>query len=265
MQTKRTRQIHKAALGSPDVEKVNRKAGEPMRIAICDDDEEIRGQVETVIKECIKKYDTEAEIVCFDQAKDLIIENMLEMFDAIFLDIEMPQMKGDQAAAVLRKNCKKQILIFVSSHEDMVFDLLGCQPLAFVRKRQLELDLRRAVAEMMHHYEKNNQKIVITTKNASYTIPASEIWYIEIYGHKLVIHKKDSTLELRHTLNDIETMLAERGFIKTHRAYLVNYRYLFSIEKDHVILDDGLHIPLSKYRQEETKKKLVYFMRMIEE
>ena len=61
----------------------------------------------------------------------------------------------------------------------------------------------------------------------------------------------------RYKLADFEEILADRGFLQPHRSYLVNYRYIFSIQKDHLLLDNHEKIPLSRKRVDMIKQQFL--------
>lgn len=62
---------------------------------------------------------------------------------------------------------------------------------------------------------------------------------------------------LRQTLSLFESKLANQGFIKPHRSYLVNYRYISRIEKNQIVLESGIILPLSRNRVAETRAQFI--------
>ena len=47
------------------------------------------------------------------------------------------------------------------------------------------------------------------------------------------------------------------GFIRIHKGYLVNYRYIQRIAYDHVILRDGTSLPVGRSKVTEIKTKFL--------
>lgn len=68
-------------------------------------------------------------------------------------------------------------------------------------------------------------------------------------------------LQCYGSLTDFEQKLAPFGFIRVHKSYLVNCRYIYAVGKRQVILDDKTEILLSRYRVNEVKNKLRNFIR----
>jgi DNA-binding LytR/AlgR family response regulator len=67
---------------------------------------------------------------------------------------------------------------------------------------------------------------------------------------------------MRGRLENAENQLNGYGFVKTHRSYLINMRFLKRIELRNVILDAGkiINIPLSKYRVQDVKNEFLKYM-----
>ena len=61
-----------------------------MKIACCDDNS---NDLELLVGYC-KRYNKEFEIYSYDTAKDMLDAYHLELFDIIFLDIEMARPNG---------------------------------------------------------------------------------------------------------------------------------------------------------------------------
>ena len=91
------------------------KGRETMRIAICDDEKNIR---ELIGNKVAKQY-PDAKIVFFSSGEELLLSE--EKIDILFLDIQMNGKNGMETARQLRKKDKKIIIIFVTAIEDYVF------------------------------------------------------------------------------------------------------------------------------------------------
>ena len=86
-----------------------------MQIGVCDDQKEIREMIVDKIK---KVYPTE-NIISYKSGQEVLDD--LRFPDILFLDIQMPEMDGMQAARELRKRDRQMIIIFVTVAQDYVF------------------------------------------------------------------------------------------------------------------------------------------------
>ena len=75
--------------------------------------------------------------------------------------------------------------------------------------------------------------------NEIFKYHASNIFFIEVIGKNCNVVGKDY------------------GFIQIHKSFLVNYKYIFQIRSNEVVMDDGKILPLSKYRAKEVKEKFI--------
>ena len=92
---------------------------------------------------------------------------------------------------------------------------------------------------------------------AVYSFHCNEIQYIEVNGKYCKVVTTKGVTALRQTLSLFESKLANQGFIKPHRSYLVNYRYISRIEKNQIVLESGIILPLSRNRVAETRAQFI--------
>ena len=86
-----------------------------MRIAICDDEKNIR----ELIGNKVEKQYPEAEIVFFSSGEELLLSDT--HIDILFLDIQMSGRDGMETARELRQRNNDVIIVFVTAVEEYVF------------------------------------------------------------------------------------------------------------------------------------------------
>lgn len=103
-------------------EKGNRREWIKMlNIAICDDDIQITGTIENLVRKIANKNFVEVETEVFWNGQgllDAIIKD--SKFDIIYLDIEMPKEDGISVAKRIRTYDKNVLIIYVTSHENHI-------------------------------------------------------------------------------------------------------------------------------------------------
>ena len=82
-----------------------------MRIAICDDEDQERLN----IKALVKRYAPELSIVLFSSADELLTAAKTTFFPLIFLDIEMDDTNGFDAAEELMSGSSQPLIVFVTA------------------------------------------------------------------------------------------------------------------------------------------------------
>ncbi len=117
---------------------------------------------------------------------------------------------------------------------------------------------------MVNEVTKQNseKKYVFQTRFGKTFVNLGSVEYIEVYGHWLRVCIKDGEpLECYGSLSDLEKELGDHDFVRTHKSFLVNCKFIFSIERNQVILDDKTAIPLSRYKSEAVKRKFKNILR----
>ena len=127
-------------------------------------------------------------------------------------------------------------------------------------------ELTEAVEALINAFSKRmmSTKYKFQTKNGDVFLNLQRIIYIEIYGHWLKIYTDNGeSIECYGSLTSLERQLAEFDFIRTHKSYLVNCRYIYSLQTKQIILDDQTAIPLSRYKAEAVKEKYQKYLRSV--
>lgn len=227
-----------------------------MRIAICDDDRELLPHLEKRIAACFQYYKTEMTADTFENGLDLrAAVNGGAFYDVIFLDIDMPDCDGIAIGAYLMKILPSSCLIFVSNKESRVFDAFAAQPFRFVRKSRFNEEMPEAVEAVIRKINHPTpDEILITHGSKTLRINPIRIMYAESSNNDITIYTDQGEYTTRHTLGALEKELSGYGFIRTHRGYLVNYRYIYRIEKNFAILDNDRKIPISRSYMKSTKE-----------
>lgn len=232
-----------------------------MRIAICDDDKIMLDILATMVADCMQRYEEQTEIVTYLRATELVKDNSVQAYDAVFLDIEMPEMSGEEAAKCLREKSREQIIIFATNYEHLVFRSFSARPLRFLRKDHLKRDLSEAISAMLDEHAWVNDRIVLEYRGEIHTFLTREIRYCETYNHETIIHTVRESITLRMPIKNMEKLLCARGFVRTHKSYLVNMRYMCSLGKEVICLSNPEEtLPLSRRRVKDVREKFLIYL-----
>lgn len=230
-----------------------------VRLAVCDDD---RIMVE-YISDKLRDYYEECKINKYEDGESLLADSCRRFFDALFLDIDMPGMDGMELAEKIRESNKYVKIVFVTNKEEFVYAAYKYQAFRFVRKSFLEQELPEVMTDLRKALESENEYISIETMNGMMEIKIRDIKYIESQSHKSIINIADTVFEVGKSISEYEKLLESNGFIRTHKDYLVNFRYIYSVGNTDVNLTDKSKVPLSRSKIKETKTKLQIFTRSI--
>lgn len=226
-----------------------------LKICVCDDDSRLLMAYASAVKGSFQSFGINADVDTYVSTEHLSSRMQNIVYDVIFLDIDMPKEDGITFAKQLRKRKINIPLIFVSSHEDRMYDTFSVQPFGFVRKSRFLNDLNETVGQFLSaNSELTVDMVIFPTKLGGFQVNARQIIYIESNSHSQYIFMKgQQKFELHLKMESIENMLTDKGFIRIHKGYIVNYRYIKRIDNTEIYLVTGEVLPLSRHRKKEVK------------
>lgn len=182
-----------------------------------------------------------------------LVDDYKGQFDIILLDIQMKHLDGMAAAEKIRKVDPDVIIIFITSTvqyavQGYAVDALGyvLKPVPYTQFEQLfDKAITRAQAKRQHIYVK------VSVDDKQLKLDCDSISYIESQRNNVVIHGDNTDYVTAGPLKRFEEMLFEHGFSKCHNAYLINLSYVEGVQKEEVILTNGVTLPISRARKKE--------------
>lgn len=233
-------------------------------IAICDDEKSALGILSGAIVSAFRNYDVDAVVETFTRPFELLERMKTCSFDLLFLDIEMPGMNGLTLADRLRREGRLLDIIFISNREDLIFDALRYNPKGFIRKSRFIQDVEGVIRTYFTYRKEEKQKrsLVVEERDQMTYIAIDTLIYIECIGKKQLAHivGRPQPLELRKQMQQLEEELTPCGFLRIHKGYLVNYRFIRRISDAEVILNDGGSLPVSRRRLGEIRESYMELM-----
>lgn len=238
-----------------------------IRIAIVDDEKGFLKNYRYLVEKEFINNQFEVEIKCFYESADFYEQFENSNFDIVFMDIDMPGISGIQLAAEIRKRKLETVIVFVSSHSNLVFESIHYAPYRFIQKDTLESDTAEAIqayCQMLH--EENNiiQLKVETGEVHNFYLMKIQYFYSVRHDLFFVYSKEKNSQRLftrRYTMDVLEKMLKEKGFIRIHKSYIVNSKSIHQILSDKVILCDGSELPISRSNVASIKKQFQIILR----
>lgn len=217
-----------------------------MTIAVCDD--------ELYICESIAQYIhilyPNAAVVTFADGESLLAYK--QPIDIVFLDIQMQPVSGMEAARELRRRGSDVTIIFVTALEEYVYEAFDVNARHYllkpIDKVKFSEVLRRAVDERetrLTHQTQEEPFLNVKQKNLTRRVCLRDIYYFEVSNRKVIIHMETETIEFYGRLSELEQTLGE-DFVRCHRAYIVNMRWICKYNAAAIWLENGACVPLAK-------------------
>lgn len=228
-------------------------------VAVCDDEQT---QID-ILKNNLIKYSIDTDIEFFiDEyiSGELLIEKYKSVkspYDIIFLDMEMPDIKGLDVAAAIRELPDRNVSIaFVTSYPEYMQDSFDVQTSQYIIKPVVYEQLAKKLDIILKCINASYTNIkVISEKNGERVLYLDDVICIETEkSSKLLVTTISETFLITAKLSDLAKELSDKDFISVHRTCLANMKYFRKFNSDSLEFTSGKIVNLSRRRQSEVKE-----------
>lgn len=234
-----------------------------INIAVCDDEQESLHMIQKELYKSADKLKIEIDIYAYQNGKRVLdlIYNEKEDFGILFLDIDMPDVSGLEVAKKLREKNSDIILVFISAHEQYVFESIEYNPFRYIRKSRIEKELMPALKAAYQRFEEMQDfYMIVKTEEAEVRVKHSNIMYFETTARKVGIHLKNGkVLLVRKTIKELYEELNDEYFIRIHSGCVANAKYIGKYSNHDITLDNGEHLIVSRTRIKGVKMTLMNY------
>ncbi len=228
-----------------------------MRIYLCDDELKMREEIAAGVREHLPM----AEVQDFSSGAALLQALQQEVCDVLLLDIDMPGLSGMEVASRLAGMTKKPLLIFVTGHDELVYESFQYHPFGFVRKQFLQTELGKVLKDCVAELEQKERFFYFRTPEGENRLLLSDIQYFESEGNYLKVYAGKGQYRFRSTIGAVETALAGDGFLRLHKGFLVNQEAVRLFGAENVELADGTVLPVGKTYGDSAKQQFMRYLR----
>ncbi|MEM1324977.1 MAG: LytTR family DNA-binding domain-containing protein [Bacteroidota bacterium] len=210
-----------------------------------------------------------AHLVLLEYAKDLPFLNIVgqchlatealtfleqEQVDLIFLDINMPKLKG---LDFLRTLAKPPLVIVTSAYEEYALESYELSVCDYLLKPFRYDRFLKAVNQAKARYmtsspsvsaiqeDKKDDSFFIKSDKRTIQIRYEEIYFLESYGNYVKIWLHDQFHLTPQTLSSFEAKLPST-FYRIHKSFIVQLPYIDYIEGNQVMMKNEKSLPIGK-------------------
>jgi DNA-binding LytR/AlgR family response regulator len=241
------------------------------------DDE--RSQLEDLAR-LLRSSPSVEEVECASDGHDALLKVATQPFDAIFLDVRMPDLDGLALARVLRRFARPPQLVFVSAYDHAAVEAFELHALDYLRKPVARSRVEEAIERVSaaveaspggparapaHGAQVNGEDEMVAVANlhggTTRLLPRSVILFVQSHGDFVRIVTADGRYLLRATLSDIEHRWEPFGFVRVHRQFVANLRNATELRPllggtAELIFSDGQTIPVARRHAAELGRRL---------
>jgi len=227
-----------------------------VKIAICDDDPKALKRMKALIIE------PAAEIYTFCSGKEFLTSST--HFDIVLLDIEIPDIDGMKIASELMKRNQDCLLLFITAFGQYSTKGYEFRAFRYVLKTEPDSFIQRNIQDAIDEYYARTVFLETCYKKEIAKVPLRDIIYIEVLRHVINIYTSYTTYYWSCTLEKVKDLLQKYYFVQCHKSFLVNLKYIHSIEKGVCIHLSGKTVPIGrKYNANVINSYLEYSDRRI--
>lgn len=230
-----------------------------MRVMLCDDEKIFL----TYMKEQLTKDS-------FDKNEDILIteftcgEDLLKAWqegaaaDILFLDIQMQGIDGMETARKLRQMGCDSLIVFLTGLDDYMQEGYEVRAFRYLIKNQIETTLGH-VMEACRQELLTGRYFSFVCGHENFRIPISDILYFESDRRRILLHTRLDVYQFYGKMDDLEEQIGNCGFLRCHRSYLVQERYVLGWKGRELWLRNQTQtrIPISRSCEKEVNRRLL--------
>lgn len=230
-----------------------------MKIAIVEDNEEASQKLIRALNDCCQTYQVPLDITLYKDGIE-IIDAYKGHFDVIYFDVEMPIMDGMTAAKKIRKIDDQVLIVFLTNYVQWAVEGYSVEAADFLLKPLSKFHFEEHFKKILSRIQKNPKEIfTLKTSAGIRKIFLDDLFFVESEGHYLHFHSAAGTYTILESLKNIEAQLSNKDFFRCNNGYLVNLRYVRSIEGNLVHVQNH-ELTVSRPRKKEFMTALTNYL-----
>jgi len=230
-----------------------------MRILIVDDERPARDKLRRMLVQ-------EHGITAIEEARDGVeaLEKVASFApDAIFLDVQMPEVSGLEVAASLPQPAP--LVVFATAFDEYAVPAFDANAIDYLLKPFDATRLQRAMQRLRERMTARAtqaekppglpgaplQQLLVTERGSTRVVPVADIQWLETADNYVVLHTAQGAPLLRQTLTDLLDSLGS-DFMRCHRRAAVRLALIDKIDQQgQLVLRNGALVPLGRNHKAE--------------
>jgi len=224
------------------------------------------------LERLLRRSGSVCDVVCASSGDDALRLLAERQFDALFVDVRMPELDGLELAGVISRFARPPAVVFVSAYEEGAVGAFELHALDYLMKpvsrRRIEEALERIesaaepqLQDASIHATEEIVAIEHTHGGATKLIPRSAILYVRAEGDYVRIVSDEGRYLARARLSAIGQRWQAHGFQQVHRGYVVNLRKAVEVRPAlngtaTIVFADGSEIPVARRQVPELRRRL---------
>lgn len=176
-----------------------------------------------------------------------------QQVDLLFLDIQMPELKGNVFAKTVSENTK---IIFTTAYSEYALVGYDLNALDYLLKPITFERFLTAVNKFnINTVNEVEESMTIKSGYDLYKVKYADIKYIESDSEYVIYHTTEKKIMSNQSLKLLEKLLPKSSFLRVHRTYIINKNFVTGLKGRDLLLSEDV-IPVSDSYFETVKKEL---------
>ena len=177
----------------------------------------------------------------------------LEKADAIFLDINMPDLSGMD---FIKSLPHPPAVVFTTAYSEYAVEGFRVNAVDYLLKPFSFKEFEASCGKLREHLEmkaslegkKSDPILHFTADYKTINVDSRKIVYVESWSEYIKIFLSDSAVPIivLHSLKNLIEKLPSDRFMRIHRSYIVAFGHIAEASKTKVRLDNGLALPVGE-------------------
>lgn len=215
-----------------------------MIITICDDDAVFAEKVKKLCENIMKKEQkNQIELIYVSSGEEFL--QLKQHTDILLLDIEMKDISGIDVKEKLKTSDCDTKIIFMTSHTERMREAFGKYVYGFVMKDKYQ-ELEKILLPVIQEIEEESIYFLVDDIKEKKQVKLKDIYYIKAARNYIDIFTEYKSYLKRQKMNDCEREINKKDFFRVHKSYIVNLRYIKTVNQKEIILNGDIKVPVAR-------------------
>ncbi len=185
-------------------------------------------------------------------AHDALTVMNQEVIDAIFVDINMPDLNGMDFVKSLPV---PPLVVFTTAYSEYAVEGFKVDAVDYLLKPFGLTDFQRAANKVKARYDQQNTAVIaqdeedtlfLKTDYKVIRIEVKDIRYVQSMSEylKIFLEGRAKPVIVLLSMKKMEERLPENQFMRIHRGYIINLKKIQEVNKNRVIMDEETYLPI---------------------
>jgi DNA-binding LytR/AlgR family response regulator len=147
----------------------------------------------------------------------------------------MPGLTGLEAMEVVQRLPRPPRVVFVTAYDEHALAAFDVAATDYLVKPVSESRLRQTVERILRQAPQQHPgdpphgpsaRLAVECGDHTMLVRVNDVRFVSARGHRVLVHTFDAKHRARHSLGELEAVLAPHTFVRVHRAFLVNLDHI---------------------------------------